>query len=377
MIRVLEVHSAFNWGGVENWLIQVLPYFDKSRFRLEFFASHVEPFYAERMASLDAPLLRAPDPRNYCQYLRRLWGVLDERGPYDIVHSHFGDHNGAVLWTAHRAGVPARISHSHNDFDVWRHEVGSARRAYFLAGRLLVRRYATCGLAASARAAASYYGPNWSADQRWKVLPCGIDLQPFRAPGDRAAVRAELGIPADAFVVVNVGRFVPQKNHVFALEIARAAAAQDRCLFFLFIGDGPLRAEIRQRCVECGLAGRSLFLASRTDVPRLLRFAADAFLFPSLYEGLGIALVEAQAAALPCVISDLVPEEADIIPPLIHRLSLAQPAAVWASELLAVKKRCRPLSDVEALHALEPSPFNVRNSAHRLQSIYEHVAALA
>ena len=113
--------------------------------------------------------------------------------------------------------------------------------------------------------------------------------------------------------------------------------------------------------------------ASRTDVPRLLRFAADAFLFPSLYEGLGIALVEAQAAALPSVISDLIPEEADIIPLLIHRLSLAQPAAVWASELLAVKKRCRPLSDVEALHALEPSPFNVRNSAHRLQSIYEHV----
>src|ERR1035441_2939821 len=101
--------------------------------------------------------------------------------------------------------------------------------------------------------------------------------------------------------------------------------------------------------------------ASRTDVPRLLRFAADAFLFPSLYEGLGIALIEAQAAALPSVISDLVPEEADIIPPLIHRLSLAQPAAVWASELLAVKKRCRPLSDVEELNAMEASTFKVEN----------------
>jgi len=181
-------------------------------------------------------------------------------------------------------------------------------------------------------------------------------------------MRSHLGIPPDAFVIGHVGRFDHQKNHVFLLDIFSDIVKLDSDVFLVLVGDGKLRPEIERRVTARRLWERVLFLGSRTDVPHLMQSAMDVFLFPSFFEGLGLVLIEAQAAGLPCIISDAVTEEADIVKPLIRRIGLDQPSAIWARALKDLKSSVRPR--FEALRVVEGSPFTIEASVSKLAEIY-------
>jgi glycosyltransferase involved in cell wall biosynthesis len=296
--------------------------------------------------------------------------VLRTCGPYDVVHSHFVDHNGWILREAARCGVGVRIAHSHSSLGAKQPELSVARRIYFRMNQRLVRNHATRGLACSQAAAISAFGARWASDKRWEVLHCGINLRPFEIRGDRRVVRAELGIPADAFVVGHVGRFVPCKNHEFVTEVARETVRREPRTVFLLIGDGPLRRAAQESLGTSEVSKSVVFVGARRDVPRLLTYAMDAFVFPSRrLEGLGLAVIEAQASGLPCVVSDNIPSEADVVPTLIHRLSLSDQPARWAEELL--KLRTAPHCRRESLRAVAASDFNIVHSAAALARLYE------
>ena len=235
---------------------------------------------------------------------------------------------------------------------------------------LWIQRHATLGLAVSRQAAVSLFGANWSADPRWRISYCGIDLVPFRDHAHRAAVRGELKIPANAFVIGHVGRFDYQKNHKFLIEIFATLAQRQPEARLLLIGEGPLRPTIEERVASAGLQERVIFAGSRPDVPRLMTSAMDAFVLPSHFEGLPLVLLEAQAAGLPCLLADTVAEETTVNPALVRRLSLSQPSGAWCDELAAL---CRSLEDAsrdEALRVIEDSPFNIQTGVARLQEIY-------
>jgi len=229
---------------------------------------------------------------------------------------------------------------------------------------------ATDGLAASGQAAVDLFGPDWGANARYRTLFCGIDLVPFAQPICRDAVRTEFHIPRDAFVIGHVGRFTEQKNHAFLLDVAAEVARRDANARFLLVGEGELRPAMMARAAALGLGEHAIFAGSRADVPRLMRGAMDAFLFPSRYEGLGLVLVEAQAAGLPCAIADVVPGEADIVPPLMHRLSLRQSARQWADALLAIRDAASAITQPDALAIARATPFDVRTSWTALERVY-------
>ena len=121
--------------------------------------------------------------------------------------------------------------------------------------------------------------------------------------------------------------------------------------------------------MAAGLSPHFTFLGVRSDVPRLMLGAMDAFLFPSLYEGLGLVLVEAQAAGLPCLYSDCIPKEADIVAPLVHRLSLTQSASEWALKLLQIGEK-RPVEQASALAQVKSSPFHIDRALGQLEKVY-------
>jgi glycosyltransferase involved in cell wall biosynthesis len=289
-------------------------------------------------------------------------------GEYDVIHSHYIDHSGSIMQMGARAGVPVRVVHCHNDLaPVWA-DASLVRRSYFRLMNRLIRRCATAGLAASAGAASTMFGSEWPSDGRWMLLPYGIDLRPFRNGVGRAATRMSLGIPANAFVVAHVGRFVPQKNHAFLLEVISATVAVTRDACFLLVGEGPDEAAFERAASTRGLSGCIVRVSGRPDVPDLLA-AADAFAFPSRFEGLGIAAVEAQAAGLPCVLSDRVPSEACVVPELVDRLPLSSPEA-WAAALVA--SRSRPaLPAALALETVSRSLMNIDRSIAVLESVYD------
>lgn len=230
-----------------------------------------------------------------------------------------------------------------------------------------IRRYATHTLAASHDAGIWIFPPPAERDGGSRVLSYGIDLTPFGEQVDEGKIRAELGILRNAPVVGHVGRFDPQKNHAFLLDVAAEVRRRGRDVHFLLIGDGPLRGEMEQKAVQMGLGGAVHFAGIRRDVPRLMKGAMDLFLFPSLWEGLGIVVVEAQSAGVPCVISDAVPEEAAFDPRLVHRLPLAESAGFWAEKVCSVLDAPLPQPPLPA----EGNPFSIERCVTELSAIYE------
>jgi glycosyltransferase involved in cell wall biosynthesis len=232
-----------------------------------------------------------------------------------------------------------------------------------------IRQYATVGLAASALAAQALYGANWHQDPRWRILHYGIDLAAFpNAIGDAADIRAELGLGTDTFVIGNVGRFDAQKNHAFLVDVAAVVMATAPEARLLLVGDGGLRSDVERKARSLGIADKIVMTGVRQDVARVMTGAMDCFALPSRYEGLPLVLLEAQAAGLPCIVADTVSEEADVIPELVSRLSLAQPVQHWAEAVLEARGRRLPLSS--ALSRLENSSFSIGASAAQLLQVY-------
>jgi len=371
-IRILHVVGGMNRGGVETWLMHVLRHIDRDRFQMDFLVHTEKPCpYDDEASALGSKIIPCLSPSKPWLYARNFKRILREYGPYDIVHSHVHHFSGYVLYLAKQAGVPVRIAHSHNDTSAIDAKAGLYRQLYLSLTKWSISWCSTVGLGCSCNAVADLFGAAWKTDTRWQVLDYGVDLKPFYDRVDSIGVRAELGIPADAFVIGHIGRFETQKNHRFLLEIAAEVAKQELKMHLLLIGDGSLRSDIEQKVVQMGLSDRVTFAGNRSDVPRLMLKAVDVFLFPSLHEGLGLVLIEAQAAGLPCIFSDVVPEEADLVRPLLQRISLSKSASIWAEAVRSSRSDASAISQRDALAIVENTPFNIAASVKKLTEVYE------
>ncbi len=370
-IRILHVLGMMERGGAETWLMHILRMIDRNRYQMDFLVHITEPQdYDDEIRALGSDVILCPHTRQPLRYARDFLRVLKEHGPYDVIHSHVHQYSGFVLRLAKWAGVPVRIAHSHLDASAFEAHASMRRRAYLGLMRRWIARNMTAGLSVSNQAASDLFGAGWERDPRHQILFCGIAMEPFTQRVCRTAIRAEFGVPEDAFVIGHVGRFTEQKNHVFLLAIAAEALKRDRRARFLMIGDGELRVAMEEQAARLGIMDRVIFAGLRPDVPRVMLGAMDAFLLPSFYEGLPLVLMEAQAAGLPSIFSDTISCEADIVPPLVHRCSLAAPPLAWAETLLAMRASGPPITRAEAFAIAEATPFNVRTSWKRLERVY-------
>jgi len=371
-IRILHVVGGMNRGGVETWLMHVLRHIDRDRFQMDFLVHTEKPCpYDDEARALGSKIIPCLSPSKPWLYGRNFKRILREYGPYDIVHSHVHHFSGYVLYLAKQAGVPVRIAHSHNDTSAIDAKAGLHRRLYLTLTKWLIDRYATLCLAASYKVVTVLFNQAWKTDSRCRILYCGVDLTPFRDLVDSVAVRAEFGIPADAFVVGHVGRFEKQKNHKFLIDIVAEIAKREPKMHLLLIGDGSLRSEIQKKVINHGLANRVTFAGLRPDVPRLMLGVMDLFLLPSIHEALGLVLIEAQAAGLPCVFSDVIPEEADAVKLLVRRISLSKSASDWAEAAISARSAASAITQADTLPVLENSPFNIAVSVQKLTEVYE------
>jgi glycosyltransferase involved in cell wall biosynthesis len=370
-IRVLHVFHTMDRGGAETWIVNVLRHIDRERFQFDFLLESDRPgAYDAEIRALGGRLHHAGSPRNLVRFATAFRRIVREHGPYDVIHSHVHHSSGIMLALAAWQGIPARIAHSHSNIDSVRAQASLPRRAYYRGTEGLIHRFATVGLAASRDAAASLYGDTWERDSRYRVLHCGIVLTPFARQVDRAAVRERFGIAPDAFVVGHVGRFMPMKNHAFLVDVfAEVHAAQPNARLLL-VGDGPLWGEIERRVRDRGLTGAVVFAGVQAEVPEILMGAMDVFAFPSTYEGLGLAVVEAQAAGLPCLISDAVPVESILDSDQVQRLPLGGDHARWASSVLNQRGAIHEFGAGRAIERASESPFSLRTGIDALKCAY-------
>ena len=315
-------------------------------------------------------------------FIREFRRILRE-GRYDVIHDH-SDYVAGWRFLMGLGVLPkVRVTHVHNPWlhIVANYAVNPLRQTSTLFGKCLVNLLAT-QISGTSGATLRQYGfePGRNQKPPVTVVHCGINVSSFSIPRDkdRASVLREFGWSDDAKIVLFAGRLDraleldhPQnhKNSWFALNVARAALKTEPRLRLLMAGAGEQeRQALERRIVEWGLQGKLTLIGIRRDIPRLMR-AADALLFPSRQEGLGMVAVEAQAVGLSVLTSTAVPREAIVIPELVQSLALSEPIACWVEALLAAVMRNHP--DVTACRAaLTASDFSIDKSARRLEATY-------
>lgn len=374
-LRVLQLVAGLHSGGPERWLVDLC-----SAGRAEGLAMDIAVLsdfkgglFAEKARDRGIPVYQCTAGANPLRFIARLRRLLREHGPYDAIHCHVHAFSAFAVLAALLEGVPARVVHSHNV--IRNSSLSLNRRAYIILARVLLRMFATAGLAPSAASLEDLFGPSWRADPRWRVLPCGLDLEPFRAPVDATSSRAALGIPDGALVLGSVGRLSAEKNSEFLVEVLSFVlrSRPDACL--LMIGEGPLKEQLEQKARAGGYSSRLLLPGTRPDVPALLRNVMDVFVFPSPppplgNEALPLAVVEAQAAGLPIVLSDGVPDEAVLVPGLILRIKADAGPEKWAQAVLAQVRPPDPPTARAALATIEQSDHNCARNVKTLAALY-------
>lgn len=377
-VRVLHILARLDRGGTETWLLNVFRHLNRSEFVCDCLvfdaarSNDIRGAYEAEVIATGCRVFRCPHPTNPWAFGRGLRRVLRSSGPYEIVHSHV-DPCGFPLRWAHAAGIPTRIAHAHNPGLELRRRPLWVRRALSGWTRRLIARHATGGLATSQAAGEALFGrirqPGWS----WRVLSCGLDLSPYRAPvRAREMVLARLELPSSARVWLNVGKFCEsgQKNQEFFLRALAEARREEPATWGVLVGDGPRRRRVEALADELGVKPYVRFLGSRDDVPELLLTIGDVFVFPSRFEGLGLAVVEAQAAGKPCVVSDAVPTEAVVVPELVDRLSLKSNPRVWARRINERLRSPAPRDPAADWRRIVESPFNISHAVQALHGYY-------
>ncbi len=371
-IRVLIVSGNMDVGGIQNQLMHLLRQADKERFRIDYTTTLDHPFYKSEIEALGSSCIRIPNTgrTKLLRYCRAIYRVMKD-GKYDIVHSHELFHSGVVLLTARLAGVKHRFVHAHN----WMEgndphaKKSLLRRAYNAVMRCLIHWNATEYIACSTLAGRFLYGEKVTKQSNYHLVFNSVDTSKFIDDHDRA----ETGeFCEDGWInVFQIGRFTPVKNQLFTAEIAKELKRRGKKIRILVAGNegNSYEQRVRDKIEEYGLEDYMLLLGIRKDIDDLMR-KSSAFLLPSLYEGMPLVLIEAQASGLPCVTADTYSHEVDFGLGNVQWLQLEQPVSDWADAVGAAIARGRaPKAAVAA--AIEAQGFDSRVFSRKLCDLYE------
>ncbi len=366
-IRVLHVVAEMNRGGLETWLMNVMRRIDRQRVQFDFCVGTArECDYDAEIRSLGGVIKPCAWGRNLIRFGRSFRALLCDND-YDIVHSHAYSFSGVVLRHAEHCGVQHRFSHLHTTGDGCKTTL--FRVMYRSLMRNLIKRHSTRIFGCSRGALGTLVGASWEEDPRCQVLHYGVDLSGFAQTADGDGVRAELGLPCESKIVLHVGRFVEAKNHHRLVHIFDLISERRDDTHLVLVGDGGLRDSTLQLVSARNLQQRVHFVGVRRDVPQLMQ-ASDVMVMPSIREGMPVTLLEATAAGLPAVMTDMPGmREANDVCSKAVLLGLDRPDDEWADEVLRILDEPRP----DALNALEEvrsSPFSSEVSARAVQEVY-------
>ena len=359
MIRVLQVIGSLNVGGSQAMVMNLFRNIDRSKIMFDFIVDHPERMYYEKEAcSMGAKIYTMPSfhGTNILRVKEEWARFFTEHPEYQILHSHVRSYASIYLPIAKKHGVKT-IIHSHSTSNG---NGISAIAKHIL--QLPLRKQADYLMACSNEAGRWLYGEKACKRDNYIFLPNAIDTEKYRfsvATSDR--YRRQLGLDGK-FVLGHVGRFHEAKNHEFLLNVFARIANRRSDAMLLVVGDGELRGTIEQRIKELEIENRVVLTGNRNDVPQLLQ-AMDLFLFPSIWEGLPVTVVEAQAAGLPCLISDRITTDVDLSA-LVRRLPIDSPS-LWADTVLnSVCKRLDVVSEIRQ------AGFDVKDTAKQLTDLY-------
>ena len=373
-LRVLHLIPALHSGGVERWVVDLCTLAPAHGMAMEIAVTTVvDGLCATRARERGVVVHVCPGHARPLAFMAAFRSLLRRHGPYDAVHIHLHAFSGFAELAARRAGVSRVVVESHN---VMGNESGGwKRRAYGRFARFLIGRYATAGLAPALAPLEDLLGPGCTADPRWRVVPYGVDLEPFRRPVPPGTGRATFGIPPDAFVMLTLSRLNPEKNPLFAVRVFEELVRLRPDAWLLMLGEGPLRPAIEAEADRLGIRDRVVLAGARPDVPDVLRSCADVLVFPSPPPPAGreanpLAVLEAQCCGVPVLVSEGVPDEAVLVPQIVSRQRADATPAAWAQAALDHAAAKLPGGAAEALAIVERTAFNAEHTLPELAKLY-------
>lgn len=367
-MRVCCCCESWESGGIESFLTNVLLRMDRTGLEVDIVAAELrESVFTERLRKAGIHFYELSGNLNRIARNSRLLQRIFEERKYDVFHLHaYQALSFRYLRQAKRCGIPVRIAHSHNT--ALRKSRGRwLKLRVHQAARFFLTGSATHLWACSKQAAEFLFSSKTLREKGYRFIPNGIEVERFRFnPEVRDQVRRELHCEEKS-VIGNVGRLCYQKNQAFLLEVFAKVHGKRPDSVLLLVGDGEDRPMLEEQAERLGIREATIFYGTCGQVERLY-WGMDVFAFPSRFEGLGIAAVEAQAAGLPVLCSEEVPEEA-LFTRQAKRIPLE--AGRWAQAILGWKAA----GDRSPLSAEEERRFAVGHTAWIMEKAYREEGA--
>lgn len=359
-MKVAHFLKHFEPGGIEKWLVDFTKENHERGDTLELsyiLQSKEVAFFDEEITSNGGELIKLNySPKEIFSYLYNVYKVL-KKGQFDVVHAHFYHFSGILLFVAFLAGVKVRVSHCHNDKSSVYVNSKLPKKAYLKFCQLLNDTFSNRKISVSESASSSLFRDTNNVS----IIPCGLHFETFDV---------ERSSKGNKIRLVNVGSYSEQKNHMFMLDIAKELKVRNIDFQLSFIGDGPLKEDINNRITEYELNSEVLLLGKRNDVQYILSHECDFFIFPSLFEGLGLAAVESQYYGATTIASNCLPKELNLSG-YFHTLSISSESVCdWADSIVNLSKDNSANEVRECRDKISSSNMSIVNNFKAILDIY-------
>lgn len=364
-MKILEFSAKLNIGGAQAVAANIARYAEKSmEFTYVVFGDEVGEYEADVIARGNT-VVHMPEPKE--NLWKFFWSIvaLMKRERFDVVHAHTMFNCGLIMLAGKIAGVPGRISHSHTISD--EAKKSALRQVYLWLMRCLICCFGTEWCACGVDAGNILYGKKWFS-RYGTVIKNGIDIDKYQySDSARSRIRQQYQV-TDSYVIGHVGHYVKVKNQAFLIRLMDEVRKVKPNAVLLLLGDGPDRGMLEEQIHQRGLEQNVRLVGNVSNVSEVLS-ALDVFVFPSLYEGTPLALIEAQANGLTCIISDAVPDDA-CLTDAVKKLNLEQPESCWVSALVDAKRIDRK----ETAVAIKKCYGTIETSMEELYSVFRKYA---
>lgn len=362
-LRVLQVFSGMSRHGAESMIMNIYRNIDRSKVQFDFVVhTNKDKAYDQEIKSLGGKIFRVPryTGKNHFKYVRSWEKIFSSYPEYKIVHGHVRSTALIYLRIAKKYGLTT-IVHSHSTSNGA--GLNSIVKNIF---QLPLKNKVDYLFAASIESGIWLYGEQVINKENFYVINNAIETKKYLFDDSiRNRKRRELGINNE-IVLGHVGRLVEVKNHSFLLKVFKEYNRLNENSLLLLVGDGELGDELKKRVEDYQLVDKVKFLGSRSDVNELLQ-VMDVFIFPSLFEGLPVTLVEAQAAGLPIIVSDNITEEIKLTGLLTFK-NINESPLVWAKEIDKLYQKPRE----NMYEKIRASGYDISKTTKDLERFYTY-----
>lgn len=355
-IRILQIiPSAYQGSGILQVVLNWHRHIDKTKVQFDYlFSKPTENSAQKEIENLGGRICELPHPYKHpVQFLCKSYQFF-KKGRYHTVHSHMTNLNLIFYPLAKWFGAKNIIQHAHGT--KWSDKKLNGWRNYLML-------HAVWSLITHKLACSQLAGEFWYKKD-FMVINNGIDVEKFVYDSDiRTAKRKELGIENN-FVMGHVGRFSPEKNHNFLIDILEQLLKQEPSAKLVLVGSGSLQEKVRSLAMAKELQDKVLFLGTRKDMLELIQ-TFDVFVLPSFHEGMPVVAIEAQASGLPCVFSDSITAEVVLLPTACM-LPLKAGSKIWADKILSLRGTKRSCG----VENVKKRGFDIQQIAQQMKDFY-------